>query len=83
MTYRVEFEVRALRQLKGIPPSVFDALVERVVDLVREPWDADQMVRGGDPSYRQVLFGDGYGLLSFRVDDATELISIFDLAWIG
>jgi hypothetical protein len=57
MTYRVEFEGQALRQLKGIPPSVFDALVERVVD--------------------------GYGLLSFRVDDATELISIFDLAWIG
>jgi hypothetical protein len=41
------------------------------------------MRRGGDPAYRQVVFGDGYGLLSFRVNDATELIRIFDIAWIG
>jgi len=29
------------------------------------------------------LFGEGYGLLSFHVDDAAELIRIFDIAWIG
>jgi hypothetical protein len=29
-------------------------------------------------------FGEGYGLLSFHVDDdAAELIRIFDVAWIG
>ncbi len=41
------------------------------------------MVRGGDPTYRQALFGEGNGLISFRVDDTAELISIFDIAWIG
>jgi hypothetical protein len=41
------------------------------------------MTRGGDPAYRQVIFGQGYGLLTFRVDDADELIFIFDIAWIG
>jgi hypothetical protein len=41
------------------------------------------MTRGGDPAYRQVTFGQGYGLLTFRVDDAAELIFIFDIAWIG
>lgn len=30
----------------------------------------------------QVEF-EGYGLVSFHVDDATELIRIFDNAWIG
>jgi hypothetical protein len=29
------------------------------------------------------VFGLGLGLLSFRADDLTELIRIFDIAWIG
>jgi hypothetical protein len=83
VTYRVQFEGQALVQLKGLPSAAFDALVERVADLVGEPWDADLMTAGGDPAYRQALFGQGYGLLSFRVDQVIELIEIFDVAWIG
>jgi hypothetical protein len=30
-----------LTQLKGLPPAAFDALAERVADLVQAPWDAD------------------------------------------
>jgi len=41
------------------------------------------MTRGGDPAYRQATFGQGYGLLTFRVDDTAELIRIFDITWIG
>lgn len=55
MSYRVQFESQALVQLKGLPSAAFDALVERVADLVREPWDADLMTAGGDPAYRQAL----------------------------
>jgi hypothetical protein len=83
MTYRVEFEAAALAQLNGLPSVVFDALVDRVVALVEEPWDADLMAPGDDPAYRQAIFGDGYGLLSFHADDALELIRIFDITWIG
>ena len=83
MTYRVEFEGAALVQLNGLPSAVFDALVQRVVALVQEPWDADLMAQGNAPAYRQVTFGGGYGLLSFYVDDAAELIRIFDIIWIG
>jgi hypothetical protein len=83
VNYRAEFEGQALTQLKGLPQAAFDALVERVADLVREPWDADLMTHSGDPAYRQAIFGRGYGLLSFRVDETNELIRIFDIAWIG
>ena len=38
MTYQVEFEGAALIQLNGLPSAAFDALVERVVTLVQEPW---------------------------------------------
>lgn len=47
MSYEVRFEGAALLQLRGLPSVGFDALVERVVDLVREPWDADVMTPGG------------------------------------
>jgi hypothetical protein len=83
MTFRAEFEGAALLQLKDLPPLAFDALVERVAMLVREPWDADILAPGDDPAYRQAVFGDGYGLLSFHADDALELVRIFDIAWIG
>lgn len=36
-----------------------------------------------DPAYRQVVFGQGLGLVTFHVDDLTELVVIFDIAWIG
>ena len=83
MTYQVRFEGQALAQLQGLPAAAFDALVERVVDLVEEPWDAAVMPPGDDPAYRRITFGAGWGLLTFHVDDTAELIRIFDLLWIG
>jgi hypothetical protein len=57
MNYRVEFEGAALVQLNGLPSAAFDALVQRVVALVQEPWDADLISPGNHPAYRQVTFG--------------------------
>lgn len=65
MTYRVEFEGAALVQLNGLPSAGFNALVERAVALAQEPWDAELMAAKHDPAYRQVIFGEGRGLLSF------------------
>jgi hypothetical protein len=83
VSYRVRFEGAALVQLNGLPAAAFDALVERVVDLVDEPWDASVMPPGNDPAFRMTVFDAGNGLLSFYADDAAELIRIFDITWIG
>ena len=83
MTYRVRFEAYALVQLHGLPSEAFDALLDRVVELVEAPWDAVVMPPGDDPAYRRTVFGSGSGLLTFHVDDNAELIRIFDLTWIG
>ena len=83
MTYRVRFEAYALVQLHGLPSEAFDALLDRVMELVEEPWDAVVMPPGDDPAYRRAMFGSGWGLLTFHVDDNVELIRIFDLTWIG
>ena len=37
----------------------------------------------GNAAHRQVVFGQGLGMLSFRVVDSVELIRIFDITWIG
>ncbi len=74
---------KALVQLHGLPADAFDALVVSVAYLVDAPWDADPMDRDGDTDYRQAVFGQGLGLISFRVDDLAELVVIFDIAWIG
>lgn len=83
MNYRPQFEGQALVQLNGLPSVAFDALSERVIDLLREPWDAAVIPPANDPAYRRTVFGSGYGLLSFRVDEADELIAIFDILWAG
>ena len=46
MSYSVRFEGGALVQLNGLPAVAFDALLERVVVLVDEPWDAAVCHRG-------------------------------------
>lgn len=83
MTYRVYFEGHALVQLDGLPGEAFDALVERIVELVDAPWDAIVMPPGDDIAYRRATFGAGWGLLTFHVDEHDQLIRIFDLIWIG
>ena len=81
--YHVRFEGRARAQLHGLPGEAFEALVARVVDLVEDPWDAVVMPPGDDPAFRGTVFGSGWGLLTFHVDDDADLIRIFDLIWIG
>ena len=61
MSYSVRFEGVALVQLNGLPAAAFDAIVERVTDLVKEPWDAVVMPPGDDPAYRITVFGSGHG----------------------
>jgi hypothetical protein len=41
------------------------------------------MPPGSDPAYRMTVFGAGYGLVSFHADEASEIIRIFDITWIG
>jgi hypothetical protein len=81
VNYRVELHVAALAQMKGLPSKAFDALLARTVDLVEKPWDA-RMLYTDQPEYRQTTFGD-FGIMYFKVDEAAELIWIFNVTWTG
>jgi hypothetical protein len=83
VTYQVRFDGQALVQLHGLPSDAFDALFARVLELVDAPWDARVIPGSNDPAYRQAVFGSGFGLVNFQVDEDAELIRIFNLTWIG
>lgn len=81
MTYRPTLTGHALTQFTDLTTDT--ALIERILRLVEEPWDAWPVYPGGDePAFRETQFGD-HGLLSFRVDDDAEVIIIFNILWTG
>jgi hypothetical protein len=82
LSYRPEFYGAALRQIKGLPDDAFQALLDRVVELVDAPWDATVLPPGDDPARRETGFG-GYGLLYFHVDEQAQIIRIVNVLWVG
>ncbi|TQS23288.1 hypothetical protein [Microbispora hainanensis] len=77
----MELHVAALSQMKGLPVEALDALISRTADLVEEPWDARALYKD-EPEFRMTAFGD-LGVMYFKVDDADELITIFNVTWAG
>ncbi len=83
MSYRVEFGGGAQVQYHSLPEDAQDALIDRAVALTDDPWDAVVRPPGTDTRFRETVFGSGNGLLGFYVDEAAQLIRIFDIVWIG
>ena len=83
MSYRVEFGGGAQVQYHSLPEDAQDALIDRAVELTDDPWDAVVRPPGTDTRFRETVFGSGNGLLGFYVDEAAQLIRIFDIVWIG
>ncbi len=83
MSYRVEFGGGAQVQFHSLPEGAREALIERAVELADRPWDAAVRPPGADTRFRETVFGSGNGLLGFYVDEAAQLIRIFDIVWIG
>ena len=82
MTYRVEFGGGAQVQFHTLPELARAELIERAVELADQPWDAVVRPPGDDRRFRETVFGSGNGLLGFYVDEAAQLIRIFDIVWL-
>jgi hypothetical protein len=68
VSYRPFLTVRAAAQFADLSKQqeIYEAFMDRLLQLVGAPWDA-RLVQpgGGEPEFRETLFGD-QGLLAFR-----------------
>ena len=83
MSYRVEFGGGAQVQFHSLPERARDALVGCAAELAGQPWDAVVRPPGDDARFREAVFGSGSGIVGFYVDEAAQLIRIFDIVWVG
>jgi hypothetical protein len=81
VSYRVEFGGGAQVQYHSLPEHAQEALIERAVEPADRPWDAFVRPPGDDPRFREAIFASGQGLLGFYLDEAAQLIRIFDIVW--
>lgn len=85
MSYRPVLTVRAAAQFADLSrqQEVYEAFMDRLLILVGAPWDA-WLVQpgGGEPEFRETLFGD-QGLLAFRLDEEAELLVVLYIIWPG
>jgi hypothetical protein len=86
VSYRPLLTGRAFGQFSDLlrgRPDAYAALAARLTRLVDEPWDAWQVhAGGGEPEFRETQSGER-GILSFRLDEETETLIIFNVLWAG
>jgi hypothetical protein len=85
LIYRVELSKAALAQLGGFPPAAMDALIVAMSWVVEYPADPLRTWPTGDPCIRRVEFGGrrGAGLVTYRIDDAAQVVTVADVTWVG
>jgi hypothetical protein len=85
VSYRPVLTVRAAAQFADLSKQqeIYEAFMNRLLPLVDAPWDA-RLVQpgGGEPEFRETLFGDR-GLLAFRLDEEAELLVVLYIIWAG
>jgi hypothetical protein len=85
VSYRPVLTVRAAAQFADLSrqQEIYEAFMDRLLHLIDAPWDA-RLVQpgGGEPEFRETLFGD-QGLLAFRLDEEAELLIVLYVIWAG
>jgi hypothetical protein len=82
VTYRAELSARALKQMHGLPDQVFDGLIQVMADVIDYPDDPLRTFPTGDPYVRRAEFA-GAGLVTYLMNDATQVIIVLDVTWTG
>jgi hypothetical protein len=85
VSYRPVLTARAAAQFADLSKQqeIYEAFMDRLLQLVGAPWDARQVQPGGgEPEFREAVFGD-HGLLAFRLDEEAELLVVLYVIWAG
>ena len=82
MTYRIQFEPPALRQLNGFPGDALDALVSVMADVTLYPDDPLRTIPTYMPGVRRADFGVA-GMVTYEIDEARQVVAVTDVTWAG
>jgi hypothetical protein len=82
VAYRAELSPRALSQIRGLPGSVFDSLIQATVEVVDYPDDPLRTFPTSDPYVKRAEFGSA-GLITYLINDAAGVVIILDITWAG
>jgi hypothetical protein len=82
VTYRAELSARALKQVHGLPGLAFDSLIQTMAEIVDYPDDPLRTFPTDDPYIRWAEFG-GAGLITYLINDGTEVVIVLDVTWAG
>lgn len=80
--HRVRLSVAAQRQLNGFPEEALGGLAETMAWVLEYPDDPLRSFPMGDPYVRQAEFG-GAGLVTYRIDDGAQTVTLIDVIWAG
>jgi mRNA-degrading endonuclease RelE of RelBE toxin-antitoxin system len=82
VTYRAELSGRALKQMHSLPGSAFDSLIEAVAEVIDYPDDLLRTFPTSDPYIRRIELGDA-GLITYLINDGTNVVIFPDITWAG
>ncbi|NAS27382.1 hypothetical protein GT755_37655 [Herbidospora sp. NEAU-GS84] len=81
MTYSINFHAAASAQIPGLPERAFLALLDELAGIGADPHHRG-VAHPEDAAFREQVFG-GVGLVSFVVDDATKVVTVYSITWAG
>jgi hypothetical protein len=68
--------------MHGLPELALDGLVEATAEVVTYPADPLRTFPTNDPYVRRAEFGNA-GLVTYLINDGTEVVTILDITWTG
>ncbi|MFC4910350.1 hypothetical protein [Actinomadura gamaensis] len=84
MSYDLRLTTLAAKQFNDLltDEPTYELLMERIIRLQQEPWDAWLVRPKNGLEYRETQFGP-HGLLDFHVNEESRTLIILNITWLG
>ncbi|MEV5574945.1 hypothetical protein AB0L06_33325 [Spirillospora sp. NPDC052269] len=84
MSYDLRLTTLAAKQFNDLmqDEETYELLMERIIRLKQEPWDAWLIRPKNGLEYREVQFGT-HGLLDFHVNEEAQTLIILNITWLA
>ncbi|SDY66182.1 mRNA-degrading endonuclease RelE, toxin component of the RelBE toxin-antitoxin system [Amycolatopsis xylanica] len=83
MAFHLEVDPQAVDQIRALPEHALPMLAEAMTVLELAPWNGRPYVETKpDGALRQLLFGDGVGIITYLVLDEQRRVDVLDVLWL-